>query len=517
MPLPLLKRVTEDGVTFALTPARPARSPARDAESSAAPLARVPLRAPGPGEQYRFHFDMGKCIGCQCCVVACNEQNGNPAAINWRRVTEIEGGWYPQAHRSYLSMGCNHCLDPTCMSGCPVDAFTKDSATGIVLHSADTCIGCQYCTWNCSYGVPQYNPERGVVGKCDLCHSRLSHGQAPACVSACPSGAIQVEIVNVSDWKATASAALPTPGVPVADQSISTTRITLPRSLPPNARPVDLVRPALSEAHWSLIIMTTLTQLSVGTLATVWLLQLLGASTALGATALTSVLVGGLALAASTLHLGRPVHAYRALKMWKRSWLSREVLLFAAFAVVACVYAVALWMSLPGSAGLGALTAALGLGGVTASAYIYRVPSRPAWNTPFTIVHFHLTAATLGPLLAAAVGAGDPRLLGVATATMAGAQLVTLALRFLRLSASDQVELRASGTLLATTLKSRFVLRGVLLAFGAIALPLFTAHPAVLWLAFATVLAGEMLGRYLFFASAVPKHMVAPYLGSEAA
>ncbi len=127
--------------------------------------------------------------------------------------------------------------------------------------------------------MPQYNPERGVVGKCDLCHSRLSHGQAPACVTACPSGAIQVEIVNIAEWTAAASAALPAPGMPVADQSISTTRITLPENLAPNARPVDLVRLALSEAHWSLIIMTTLTQLSVGALGTVWLLQLLGAST----------------------------------------------------------------------------------------------------------------------------------------------------------------------------------------------------------------------------------------------
>src|SRR5436309_12084930 len=143
-------------------------------------------------------------------------------------------------------MGCNHCLEPTCLEGCPVDAYSKDGLTGIVQHSADVCIGCQYCTWNCSYGVPQYNPERGVVGKCDLCHSRLSHGQAPACVSACPSGAIQIEIVNVADWKAAASVARPTPGVPVADESISTTRITLPRSLAPNTRPVDLFRPALS-------------------------------------------------------------------------------------------------------------------------------------------------------------------------------------------------------------------------------------------------------------------------------
>src|SRR5688500_10545353 len=213
---------------------------------------------------------MGKCIGCKCCVVASNEQNANPASINWRRVGEVEGGFYPQALRSYLSMGCNHCVEPTCMSGCPVDAFKKDATTGIVLHSADTCIGCQYCTWNCSYGVPQYNPERGVVGKCDLCHSRLGQGQAPACVSACPTGAIQVEIVNVADWKAAVAATLPQGGLPIADQSVSTTRVTLPKMLPPNARPVDLLQLRPSDAHWSLIVMTILTQLSVGALATIW-------------------------------------------------------------------------------------------------------------------------------------------------------------------------------------------------------------------------------------------------------
>lgn len=50
---------------------------------------------PRAGEQYRFHFDMSKCIGCRCCEVACAEQNGNPLEINWRRVGEIEGGAYP--------------------------------------------------------------------------------------------------------------------------------------------------------------------------------------------------------------------------------------------------------------------------------------------------------------------------------------------------------------------------------------------------------------------------------------
>ena len=142
MTLPLLERATEDGVRFVLTRGRAGGAPA----PSAPPLAkapRMPDRAPAPGEQYRFHVDMSLCIGCKCCVVACNEQNGNPASINWRRVAEIEGGWYPRATRAYLSMGCNHCIEPTCLEGCPVDAYTKDPVTGIVLHSADACIGCQ--------------------------------------------------------------------------------------------------------------------------------------------------------------------------------------------------------------------------------------------------------------------------------------------------------------------------------------------------------------------------------------
>src|SRR5215470_11691462 len=278
MSLPLLSRANEDGVMFVLTP-RTTPRPSQDV-STTLPLPvtpRMPLRTPGPEEQYRFHVDMRKCIGCKCCVVACNEQNGNPSAINWRRVTEIEGGWYPRAERSYMSIGCHHCLEPTCLLGCPVDAYKKDVATGIVLHSADACIGCQYCTWNCSYGVPQYNPERGVVGKCDMCHSRLGLGQSPACVSACPSGAIQIEIVDIKSWRdATAATSVPHSGLPNGDQSVSTTRITLPASLPPNAKPIDLVHVRPGEPHWPLVVMMVFTQLSVGAFAAIWLLQLSG-------------------------------------------------------------------------------------------------------------------------------------------------------------------------------------------------------------------------------------------------
>ena len=92
MSLPLLTRAKGRRCHLrsdaAVTPACDAHRCARacDAGGAESLEGRMPDRAPGPGEQYRFHFDMGKCIGCKCCVVACNEQNGNPASINWRRV-----------------------------------------------------------------------------------------------------------------------------------------------------------------------------------------------------------------------------------------------------------------------------------------------------------------------------------------------------------------------------------------------------------------------------------------------
>jgi DMSO reductase anchor subunit len=282
--------------------------------------------------------------------------------------------------------------------------------------------------------------------------------------------------------------------------------------------------------------MTVLTQLSAGALAAVWMLQLFGGSARLGLAAVVSLSVACLALAASTLHLGRPVHAYRALRMWRRSWLSREVLLFGAFSGVATSYAALLWFGLPGSLAAGGLTAILGAAGVTASAYIYRVPARPAWNTPFTVAQFHLTAGILGPLVAAAFGAGDPGTLGFVVALLSGVQLAVFAIHFFHCAASDSLPLAGTARLLSSVLAPTLLLRAGLLVVAGIALPLLAGGaPAAtgpgdfvpfmssgaLIMSVALVLAGaaEILGRYLFFVSVVPQHAAAPYLaaGSEAA
>ena len=470
----------------------------------------IPERPLEQGEQYRFHFDMTKCIGCKCCVVACNEQNGNPAELNWRRVGEVEGGYYPHTQRHHLSMGCNHCVEPSCLIGCPVEAYTKDPITGVVLHSADACIGCQYCTWNCSYGVPQYNPERGVVGKCDMCHNRLSDDMAPACVAACPEGAIAIEIVNIAEWRRDYLSAN-APGLPSADDSISTTRVTLPENLAPDLGRVDTNRVEPEHPHWPLVFMLVLTQLCVGAFITLWLLGFNGAGTDLKVAAIATLVLAGLSLGASTLHLGRPIHAWKALRGLRRSWLSREVLTLSLFAGAAGAFAGMLFFGLPGRNAAGLGTGLAGIAGITCSARIYIVRARPAWFSGYTVAEFFSTALLLGPAFVHALIPSAPAAVLLASVAGGAAQFIVQAGKFLWLSQSEVFELRSSSVLLAGRLRALFVARLAILIVAGIAIPLKASSPSVLAGAFTMLLAGEMLGRYLFFVSVVPKNIATAF------
>ena len=292
--LPLFKRVSEDGSTFGTDAGRKDASARWWHGRCARTHAHAGARARRAVQVSRRHGQLHRVQVLRRRVQRTERQSGlDQLAARWRDRRRVLS-----AHDALVSVdGLQPLRGADLFDGLPGRRIHRRTpATGIVLHSADTCIGCQYCTWNCSYGVPQYNPERGVVGKCDLCHSRLGLGQSPACVSACPTGAIKVEIVKIAEWRNATAAALPASGHPSADQSLSTTRVTLPGTLPPNARPTDLARLAPSEPHWPLIVMTVFTQLSVGAFATIWTLELLGDSTRLESRRSRRLLVGSLAL-----------------------------------------------------------------------------------------------------------------------------------------------------------------------------------------------------------------------------
>jgi formate dehydrogenase iron-sulfur subunit len=184
---------------------------------------------------YAKLIDTTQCIGCHSCQVACKEWNGmpaeltqlprshlglqNPPTISAKTLMlithhEVDAPGSAAGFRSiFTKRQCMHCDDPACVSACPVTALRK-TAAGPVEYDANKCIGCRYCVWACPFGAinAEWDSLAPKMSKCTLCHDRLEpaipverNGQplspeqaarftaahsAPACVKACPAGAL---------------------------------------------------------------------------------------------------------------------------------------------------------------------------------------------------------------------------------------------------------------------------------------------------------------------------------------
>jgi len=66
---------------------------------------------------------------------------------------------------------------------------TFHSPDGVVLIDKKHCVGCGYCVQACPYACRYINHEKGTADKCTLCYHRISKGESPACVNACPRNA----------------------------------------------------------------------------------------------------------------------------------------------------------------------------------------------------------------------------------------------------------------------------------------------------------------------------------------
>jgi formate dehydrogenase iron-sulfur subunit len=367
----------------------------------------IPLNRPGEGEQYAFAVDLDMCTGCKACVSACHSLNGLDDGELWRNVGMIHGGSRHDPYLQTVTTACHHCVDPACAEGCPVMAYEKDEETGIVRHLDDQCIGCQYCVLKCPYDVPKYSPERGIVRKCDMCQGRLAAGEAPACVQACPNGAIRIEVVRKADIvAASGNGARVTPGAFESSYTRPTTKYHTSKSMPADARPADDRELRLDHAHWPLIFMLVLTQAAAGAYAGAVILGLF--SLAIVGTVLLHA-----GLAVSVLHLGRPLGAWRFFLGLRTSWMSREILAFGLFAAVGTAYTGASWLGWEIAQKLGFATAAMAVIGLICSAMIYVDTRRPWWTARLTFGKFFGSALVLG-LHAAAVVTASPATLGAA-------------------------------------------------------------------------------------------------------
>jgi anaerobic selenocysteine-containing dehydrogenase/Fe-S-cluster-containing dehydrogenase component len=152
--------------------------PARTAAARDEPPVEKPA---APAVQNGFLLDLGRCVGCGACVLACRLENGWPAETPWRRVLPLNLRRRPGGPTYFLSVACHHCEHPACLAACPSRAYEK-RPDGTVVHHADRCIGCRYCEMACPFGAPQYDAASGVMTKCDFCQHEVGQGFSLASV-----------------------------------------------------------------------------------------------------------------------------------------------------------------------------------------------------------------------------------------------------------------------------------------------------------------------------------------------
>jgi len=492
----------------------------------------IPLTKPQPGQQYAFEVDLDKCTGCKACVSACHSLNGLDDGETWRDVGLLFGDDWRHPFQQTITTACHHCADPGCLNGCPVLAYDKDPVTGIVRHLDDQCIGCLYCVMKCPYDVPKYSARRGIVRKCDMCANRLAVGEAPACAQACPSQAIRITIVDLAGVAAAARSGVFLPGAPDPRLTLPTTRYKSSRPLPANLLGGDHASVTRADSHLPLVFMLVFTQLSVGaSVAAVfaepakWL-------------ALVAAVSGALALGVGSLHLGRPLQAWRAFLGWRKSWFSREVIVFGGYVPLAAASALVLWL---GGAphfgldeygwriltlGLKAGTALTGLAGIACSAMIYADTGREFWRASQCFGKFFGTTWLLGAVTTLLFWALAPPATNAWFAALVGLVFVPAVakLGFEHRVFRELVDEETPGPTplnkTARLLEGRlgFAARrrvgcGIL---GGCLLPVLvmfnrasgnSAAAALAVAAFVFCLAGELLERYLFFTAVAPAKM----------
>ena len=190
----------------------------------AAPKGQLPPDAVG------ILYDATLCIGCMSCMVNCKKANSEPGGDLYHKepaglilfeypaddkiydapdglsdktlcvIKAYRGG--EQADKaspasksgpafSFIKQHCLHCIEPACVSVCPVAALQKQPDTGIVTYNKNKCFGCRYCQVACPFGIPMYEWEKASpsVVKCQLCNHRYAQGKYSACCESCPTGA----------------------------------------------------------------------------------------------------------------------------------------------------------------------------------------------------------------------------------------------------------------------------------------------------------------------------------------
>lgn len=126
--------------------------------------------------------DVDLCVGCQCCMFACNRRFGE-AGLSKSAIQVMSSGGF---ERGFVIRVCRACEDPPCARNCPTQALKVRSVGGVTLQPAK-CIGCQSCLESCIVGAVSWDEFLGKPIICTYCGY---------CVEFCPYGVLKLESVE---------------------------------------------------------------------------------------------------------------------------------------------------------------------------------------------------------------------------------------------------------------------------------------------------------------------------------
>ena len=135
--------------------------------------------------RYGIYIDVGRCLGCFGCLVACKNWHGIKAGVGGRRcLLDFVEGTFPAIERWIFPASCMQCDNAPCIPVCPVEANLRRK-DGILTIDVEKCIGCGECIEACPYNARYINPETEKADGCDFCSDRIDSGLIPYCVESC--------------------------------------------------------------------------------------------------------------------------------------------------------------------------------------------------------------------------------------------------------------------------------------------------------------------------------------------
>ena len=353
-----------------------------------------------------------------------------------------------------------------------------------------------------------------------MCIGRLKEGEAPACVQACPTHAIAIRTVKVSDIaKPNESGSNPRmlPGAFNSEYTKPTTNFRTTNPLPENFAAADNEDLTPEHEHTPLVFMLTLTQVSIGMMAACLLFSKSSYSLVLNIIAL---IIGAAGMASSIFHLGSPMGAWRAFLGLKKSWLSREIVVLGTWfpiaithvALISALYffpdftvlkLIPAWLPFA----LGAANVSIGLLGIFSSVMVYVDTHREFWALHRSAGRFYGTALVSSSTTAAILGVNWAPLIACLIILI---KIAGEAMSLLPAKQTENIYARKTARLQLYPLRKTWLFRAVFAATAATLVLLLLEQPSNIIistiLVFSFIL-GELYERKLYFGAVAALRM----------